>query len=686
MSSRLHPIRSSFSAFGAWVKATVRRFMAWSDLHPILSLIIISFLLNLLLEILSRRSFDAAFHHLIFSFPVFFYNFMVVLALESISLIIPKHRFVRAFVSGLLLALAITDFAMQSLRITPFSFTDITLLSSVFPIIGKYLNPVEIILIVIALVAIIGLIVFGIIKSKSSKIDWKRGGSFCLITVLLTIGLTFGWLKLGILSGTFNNLVDAYHDYGFMYCFGCSIFDRGISKPSRYSDDMVIQIKSKNESKEMLIDRHPKDSGASDSKNAPNVIFVQLESFFDVDRVKGLTFSEDPLPNFHYLQDTCPHGHLKVPSIGAGTANTEFEVLSGMNLAYFGAGEYPYKTILQGHTCESIAYNLKAEGYATHALHNNNASFYDRNTVFANLGFDTFTSVEYMQNVRLNPMGWARDAVLNDEIDKILDATTGQDFIYAITVQSHGKYLPDLKDTDQHITVDGLSDEDEKSSFEYYIGQLHQVDQFVGNLVNQLQNRDEKTILVMYGDHLPSFDFQNEDLTDGDRLETDYVIWSNFPINDENRDIYAYQLSAYIMAQLGYSDGVLTKFHQSSINDSDYQQQLELLQYDMLYGDNAALNGKDLKPTDLHMGTEDIKLTGLEYLNNQLYVTGSGFTPYSVVNINDDDAKTVFVDSTTLIALVDEPEAKSVVTVSQVGNDRGVLSTTMPRIYNPAGQ
>ena len=80
------------------------------------------------------------------------------------------------------------------------------------------------------------------------------------------------------------------------------------------------------------------------------------------------------------------------------------------------------------------------------------------------------------------------------------------------------------------------------------------------------------------------------------------------------------------------------------------------------------------------------RLTGLEYLNNQLYVTGSGFTPYSVVNINDDDAKTVFVDSTTLIALVDEPEAKSVVTVSQVGNDRGVLSTTMPRIYNPAGQ
>lgn len=660
--------------------------MTWSDRHPILSLIIISFLLNLLLEILSRRSFDAAFHHLIFRFPVFFYNFMLVLALESISLIIPKHRFVRMFVTGLLLALAITDFAMQSLRITPFSFTDITLLTSVFPILGKYLNVVEIILIAAALIGLLALIVFGIIKSKSSRVDWKRGGSFCLITILLTAGLTFGWLKLGILSGTFNNLVDAYHDYGFMYCFGCSIVDRGISKPSRYSDDMVIKIRYENARKEQMIGRQPTVSTTSDNSKAPNVIFVQLESFFDVDRVKGLTYSEDPIPNFHYLQDTCPHGHLKVPSIGAGTANTEFEVLCGMNLAYFGAGEYPYKTVLQDHTCESIAYNLKAEGYATHALHNNNASFYDRNTVFANLGFDTFTSVEYMQNVKLNPMGWARDEVLNDEIDKILDSTTGQDFIYTITVQSHGKYLPNLTDTGQHITVGGMSDEDEKSSYEYYVGQLHQVDQFIGNLVNQLESRDEKTILVMYGDHLPSFDFENEDLTDGDRLQTDYVIWSNFAINKENRDIYSYQLSAYVMAQLGLSDGILTKFHQSSINDSDYQKQLEMLQYDMLYGDKAVLNGEDLQPTNLHMGTEDIKLTGLEYLNNQLYVTGSGFTPYSVVNINDNDVKTVFVDSTTLIALVDEPEPKSTVTVSQVGYDRGVLSTTSPRIYNPAGQ
>ena len=74
--------------------------------------------------------------------------------------------------------------------------------------------------------------------------------------------------------------------------------------------------------------------------------------------------------------------------MGAGTANTEFEILTGMTLDYFGAGEYPYKTVLQDETCESMAYNLRELGYRTGVLHNNTGSFYSRNKVFANLGFD----------------------------------------------------------------------------------------------------------------------------------------------------------------------------------------------------------------------------------------------------------------------------------------------------------
>ena len=56
-----------------------------------------------------------------------------------------------------------------------------------------------------------------------------------------------------------------------------------------------------------------------------------------------------------------------MPSVGAGTANTEFEVLTGMNLRYFGPGEYPYKTIMKKQQTESVATALKEFGYGAHA-------------------------------------------------------------------------------------------------------------------------------------------------------------------------------------------------------------------------------------------------------------------------------------------------------------------------------
>ncbi len=74
---------------------------------------------------------------------------------------------------------------------------------------------------------------------------------------------------------------------------------------------------------------------------------LQTQSFF--------TTSEDACPNLHNLYQNYSNGYFKVPSVGAGTANTEFEVLTGMNLRYFGPGEYPYKTYSKKHPTESAA-------------------------------------------------------------------------------------------------------------------------------------------------------------------------------------------------------------------------------------------------------------------------------------------------------------------------------------------
>ena len=97
--------------------------------------------------------------------------------------------------------------------------------------------------------------------------------------------------------------------------------------------------------------------------------------------------------------------------------------MTGMSLKFFGPGEYPYKNIMLESTCESIPYNLKQIGYGTHAIHNHRGVFYGRNKVFPNLGYDTFTSVEYMNNVGRTPKNWEKDNVLTGEIIDAMEST-----------------------------------------------------------------------------------------------------------------------------------------------------------------------------------------------------------------------------------------------------------------------
>ena len=75
------------------------------------------------------------------------------------------------------------------------------------------------------------------------------------------------------------------------------------------------------------------------------------------------------------------------------------------------------------------------------------------------------------------------------------------------------------------------------NGFEYYVNQTHEMDAFVAELIDALSKRDEKTILVIYGDHLPTFDITDDDLKNGDIYQTQYVIWNNYNLQIENKDV-----------------------------------------------------------------------------------------------------------------------------------------------------
>lgn len=639
---------------------------------------LISVLLILVIEVLARHSLTDGIRF-VWDHPfLILLSAAILTAFYALALLVPKRNFVWLCITVVIVGLAVTNSILLCFRITPLAATDIALLTSVFEIMGIYLTVWQIILLVLlVLVVIAGLIYLGIRMKKQVYHPLlavcNAVISILAVVLMIHIGDARGWLQT-----EFANLPDAYADNGFVYCFTRSLFDRGISKPDTYDEDTVDNI---------LEDMKKQTTNEVEEK--PNIIFIQLESFMDLKRMQGVTYSEEPTPVYSSLRKTCPGGFLKVPSVGAGTANTEFEILTGMTLDYFGAGEYPYKTVLQDETCESMAYNLRELGYRTGVLHNNTGSFYSRNKVFANLGFDYFVSSEYMENLSYNPIGWAKDKVLTGQIQHILKATSEPDLIYTITVQDHGKYPTELLEN-PHIKVSGFAPEDEgrQNAFTYYVNQCHETDAFLGSLIATLNAFEEPVVLVLYGDHLPNLDITEEELASGNLFQTEYVIWSNkkmledYELSKKNENLYAYQLSAHVLKLFGMNNGLLTKFHQMYHNYDNYKSNLKILQYDMLYGKKEVYDGlSPYEPTDLQMGFDPIRITDVSSVGGSVYVMGKNFTESSFVFIDGKKQDTVFLNENTLMVSDKELESGEEVYVAQLTEVSAQLSSTEVFIY-----
>ena len=407
----------------------------------------------------------------------------------------------------------------------------------------------------------------------------------------------------------------------------------------------------------------------------PNIICILLESFIDPELVKFLELSDEVVPNFHKLYQNYTSGYLEVPVVGAGTANTEFEILTGMGMQFFGLGEYPYKTILKQTNCESIASDLSEIGYGTHVVHNNGGNFYSRRNAFSMMGFDTFTSKEMMDIREYTPLGtWPKDEILIGEVEKALDYTPDQpDFVYTITVGSHGDYPQEKVLDDPEIQVSGVEDEGMHYAWEYYVNMVHETDKFIGDLIEMLSERDEPTIVVMFGDHLPTMGLEESDMKTGTLFKTQYATWNNFGLAKSDKSMTAYQLMADTLDSLDIHNGTMFRFQQNRYKyatEDEYQNAMELLQYDILYGDHYVYGGGNPYPaSNLIMGTQDVVISQIMETDHYYYIIGENFTNWSRVFVNDTKVSTKYLSSRLLrIKKEDIPSGDNEVVVNQMGS------------------
>ncbi|WP_195955614.1 LTA synthase family protein [Clostridium saudiense] len=659
-------------------------------LSPTIILILISLLLTVIVDSISRGSIYESLNFIKNRPMTFLFNSTIVLITLSITLLTKRKIFSYSIISSIWIISAISNNVIVNLRGTPLTGNDLRLIKSGLKLINNYLSNKEIISIILLLFILIVLLILIFKFAPKSKFKINYFLSFGLITIIFLIYKLFNGFAVNssIVSNNFWDLEAVYSENGFIYCFSTTLINNGVSEPDSYSENFMESIYYTLEDSLVSSSNNLSVTNSSnDEKELPNILMIQLESFFDPTLIESVEFDTDPIPNFRELQNNYSTGTFSVSTIGGGTANTEFEVISGFNLDFFAPGEYPYNTTINNKASESINYALKELNYSTHALHNHEGNFYNRNTVFANLGFDTFTSVEYMLINERTDLGWAKDKFLIEPIVDLLTSTETQDFIYAISVQGHGSY-PDKEISDEkYVNVTSINDDLNKNQLEYYANQVYEMDLFIKELIDAVNALNEPTVIVFYGDHLPNLNLSKEDLSNKNLYETEYVIWDNLNLKKSNLNLEAYQLTSRVLYDLDINTGILTKLHQSYLfndensvysNEDEYLNALKAIEYDTLFGDEYIYSYIS-KPTatNLKFGSKDIVLSNVYIEGDKLYAEGENFTYNSIFLVDGNFATTEFISANKIScdASVVKDEG-STIFIGQISGGAQVLSAT----------
>ncbi len=652
-------------------------------MHIPLSLIII-----FVMEWMSRHSFVAAWTFTVDHTGPYLFNSYCVFVALSIVFLSRRRGWWRVFVTMFFIILGIINCVILLNRVSPFGYTDLYMIGDLLTMQdSNYFSAQEALLTIIALVIYIILMAIYLAKGPK-KADPKPFWQRLIVVALLFISLypaTVFLRNAGIMTSYFGNLAQGYLDYGYLYGFSTSVIDRGMSRPFGYSEAKIDSILENDAA-------YVSTLKTSDGE-MPNIVVILLESFYDVSGAEFLETSEDPIPFIHSLEQNYSTGYCIVPVVGAGTCNSEFEVLTGLSCSFFGPGEYPQKTILKETDVESYADVLSDLGYGTHVVHNNGGNFYSRANAFSMMGFDTFTCKELLDITDYTPLGnWPTDDILLGATMDAMDTTEGSDFVYTITVEGHGSYPTYEVETDPVIEVNAVGKtEEENWAWEYYVNRIYNVDDFIHQYIDALDARGEDTLVIMFGDHLPTMGLTADEVEAGDLYKTKYFTWNNFGMEKEDQDLTTYQLVSEYLNRLGIHNGNINGYHQTTMAEgvkygtNDYMSDLKMLQYDILYGDRYTYkDGTAYEASDLEMGVNDVVIDSAYFFNGKLHIYGDEFTKWSKVYVNDEQVSTKYESGQVLTIKDSDVQNGDIIKVCQVGSSSTVFRESNEyEVYDP---
>ncbi len=344
--------------------------------------------------------------------------------------------------------------------------------------------------------------------------------------IVIILVLWFGSGNIPI--KTWDNEGSRFNGYYLNFYLG--IRDYAVEKPKNYNVDTIHQMSQK----------YANTDAAGQIEKKPNIIVIMDESFANL-RILGDVQTNMPVtPFIDSLSENTVRGYALSSVYGGNTANSEFEFLTGHSMMFLPSNCVPYQQYINKKTY-SMAWQMSSYGYKSVATHPYYENGWSRNTVYPNFGFEESAFIEeYSLD---NPM---RDFVSDRQmfeyvIEKLNNKTPGEPlFLFGITMQNHGGYDYVGEHFENTVELEGLSGEYPKA--EQYLSLIRETDMAVEYLIKELENYQEDTVLLFFGDHFPGLEpeFYEEVHGSFDTLsdqmltyKVPFIIWANYDIPEK---------------------------------------------------------------------------------------------------------------------------------------------------------
>lgn len=396
-----------------------------------------------------------------------------------------------------------------------------------------------------------------------------------------------------------------YRTNGFILATISNLQTKTQKQPEDYSKEAVQKIVQKYQ--KIAEENNKNHEKLSDEK--VNVVYVMSESFIDPKLGKHLYDygNKEPIPYTQEIKKSQSSGWAASSEYGGGTANVEFEALTG--LSNFFLNSIPYTSIVPANKdTPSIVKNFNENGYKTIAMHPYNRNMYRREVVYPNLGFQEYRSADdFKNNSRIDNSKYISDESTFNEVLAELKNSQKPEFIHLVTMQNHMPYDNNFysKHNFSVTAKNGANPENTKTVQAYLEGISHS-DKAMKNFLSEIKKLNEKTIVVFWGDHWPGIygEMFEKELNKNDIRRTPLFVYSNFKkekedlgtssliynqilaLNSFNSKLSAFQ---YLLSDLREKYPALTKQFVKTDEKSDVLKDFEMIEYDILSGNKYSL-------------------------------------------------------------------------------------------------